>query len=134
MGHAYNNGLHTSSKGFTIDALRVTGLNVANGQLCTIAEDCKSGLVASVTHTNTGIYTFQLSLPYPAKIVVCKPTLSCSGPTQAFLFARYQQASYNSTTGQFIVNVSSTPATPAAADGGAADELHVELHFNRYKN
>lgn len=130
MAHAYNNGLHTSSKGFTVDAVRVTGLNVANGQLCTIAEDCKSGLVASVTHTGTGVYTFQLSIPYPPKVVSIQPQLSTTGPTGALLNARYQSASYNATTGQFVVNVSN--ATPAAADGGATDELHVVMNFNRY--
>lgn len=130
MGHAYNNGLHTTSKGFTVDAVRVTGLNVANGQLCTIAEDCKSGLIASVTHTAAGVYTFQLTAPYPPKVVNINPKLSCAAANSAILTARYQNASYNATTGQFIVNV--TNATPAAADGGAADELHVEMNFNRY--
>lgn len=130
MAHAYNNGLHTSSKGLTVDALRVTGLNVANGQLCTIAEDCKSGLIASVTHTATGVYTFQMSLPYPPKLVVNNPTLSAASATAALLVARYQSVSYNATTGQFIINI--TNSSVAAADGGATDELHVSLNFNRY--
>lgn len=130
MGHAYNNGLHTSSKGLTIDAVRVTGLNVAVGQLCTIAEDCKSGLIASVTHTATGVYTFQLSVPFPPKYVDIRPSISAAAVNSAILTARYQSASYNATTGQFIINV--TNATPAAADGAATDELMVEMHFNRY--
>lgn len=130
MGHAYNNGLHTTSKGFTVDAVRVTALNVANGQLCTIAEDCKSGLIASVTHTAAGVYTFQLSAPFPPKYVVIKPTLSTASAAGALLNARYRNASYNATTGQFIVDVSN--ATPAAADPGAAEEMMVEMHFNRY--
>lgn len=130
MAHAYNNGLHTSSKGFTVDAVRVTGLNVANGQLCTIAEDCKSGLVASVTHTGTGVYTFQLSIPYPPKYVQIAPSLSATAANSAILTARYQSGSYNATTGQFIINI--TNATPAAADGGASDELMVDMNFNRY--
>lgn len=128
--HAYNNGLHTSSKGITYDAVRVTALNVTVGQLCTIAEDCKSGLIASVTHTATGVYTFQLSLPYPPKVVSFQPEVSAAGPTAAILVARYQNASYNATTGQFIVNVSNN--TPVAADPGAADELHLQMAFNRY--
>lgn len=130
MGHSYNNGLHTASKGITVDAVRVTGLNVAVAGLCTIAEDCKSGLIQSVTHTATGVYTFQLSRPYPPKVVCIGADISAAGPTAALLRARYQNASYNATTGQFIVNVSN--ATPAAADGGAADELHVTMQFNRY--
>jgi len=129
MGHSYNNGLHTSSKGITVDGIRVTGLNVANGQLCTIAEDCKSGLISSVTHTAAGVYTFQLSLPFPPKIVTVRPQLSATAATSAPLVARYQTASYNATTGQFIINVNNAGA---AADGSGTDELHVDMKFNRY--
>lgn len=130
MGHIYNNGLHTSSKGITVDAVRVKGLNVAVGQLCTIAEDCKSGLISSVTHTATGVYTFQMSRPYPPKMVVIDPSLGADAPNSALLRARYDNGSYNATTGQFVINVSNT--TPAAADGSATDELMVVMHFNRY--
>jgi len=130
MGHSYNNGLHTTSKGVTYDVIRVTGLTVANGQLCTIAEDVKSGLVASVTHTGTGVYTFQLSAPFPPKYAQIRAQLSCAAANSAILNARYQDASYNATTGQFIVNV--TNNTPAAADPAATNELMVEMSFNRY--
>lgn len=130
MGHAYNNGLHTTSKGITYDSVRVTGLTVANGQLCTIAEDAKSGLIASVTHTGTGVYTFQLSVPFPPKVVEIRPVLSAAAANSAILVARYQDASYNATTGQFIINV--TNATPAAADPAATNELMVHMAFNRY--
>ena len=129
MGHSYNNGLHTSSKGITVDAVRVTALNATVGQLCTIAEDCKSGLIASVTHTATGVYTFQLTLPYPPKQVVIQPTMSATAATSTVLAPRYQTGSYNATTGQFIVSVSNAGT---ATDGSATDELHVSMHFNRY--
>ena len=130
MGHMYAYGMNTASKGITVDGVRITGLNVTVGQLCTIAEDAKAGLIASVTHTATGIYTFQLTLPFPPKVVGIQPALSAAAANSAILTARYQNGSYNSTTGQFIVNISN--ATPAAADGGAADELHVDMMFNRY--
>lgn len=129
MGHSYNNGLHTSSKGITVDGIRITGLNVANGQLCTIAEDCKSGLIASVTHTAAGVYTFQLSAPFPPKYVTIRPQLSATAATSTPLVARFQSGSYNATTGQFIINVNNAGV---AADGGASDELHVDMKFNRY--
>ena|SRR5690349_5057084 len=129
MGHSYNNGLHTSSKAITYDAVRITGLNVANGQLCTIAEDCRAGLIASVTHTAAGVYTFQLTQPFPPKIVTCQPALSSALPTSAEVGARYRNASYNATTGQFIVQ---TSVGGVATDGGASDELHVNLALNRY--
>ena len=129
MGHIFGYGMNTASKGITVDAVRVTGLNVANGQLCTIAEDSKAGFVASVTHTATGIYTFQLTVPYPPKVVTISPEMSSAAATSAALVARYQNASYNATTGQFIVT---TNVGGVATDGGAADELHVIMLFNRY--
>lgn len=132
MGHIFGYGMNTASKGITFDAVRVTGLNVANGQLCTIAEDAKAGFVASVTHTSTGVYTFQLTTPFPPKYVRIAPHISATAGTSSLLTARYQSGSYNATTGQFVINVSSTPATPALADGGASDELMVEMVFNRY--
>lgn len=129
MGHMENFGLNTSSKGLLVEAVRVTGLNVANGQLCTIAEDCKSGLIASVTHTATGVYTFQLTVPFPPKVVGIKPHISAALATSTVLTPRYQSASYNATTGVFIVSLS---AAGVATDGAATDELHVDMTFNRY--
>jgi hypothetical protein len=130
MGHIFGYGMNTASKGITFDCVRVTGLNVANGSLCTIAEDAKAGLVSSVTHTGTGVYTFQLSQPFPPKVVGIQAELSCAAANSAILQARYQDGSYNATTGQFIINV--TSSAPAAADGGASNELHVSMAFNRY--
>lgn len=132
MGHAYNNGLHTTSKGITYDNLRITGLNASP----VIAEDCKSGLVASVSRSGAGIYVLQLSVPYPPKIVRCDAAMASAAATSTTLTARYQNNSYNSTTGQLTINVSggANPTTPAATDPGAADEMHVHLAFNRYKN
>lgn len=132
--HSYNNGLHTSSKGITVDAVRVTGLNGADAALATIAEDCKSGLVASVTITAAGTYTFQLSKPYPPKLVICQPQLSQATNTTDILTASYDSASYDATLGTFVVNVSNDDdsGAPTAVKGGATDELHVLMMFNRY--
>lgn len=125
MAHAYNNGLHTSSKGITYDNLRVTGLNASP----VVAEDCKSGLVASITRSGAGVYVLQLSLPFPPKLVNCTPVMASAGPTSAVLTARYQNASYNATLGQLTINVS---AGTVATDPGVADEMHIHLAFNRY--
>jgi hypothetical protein len=131
MGHSYNNGLHTSSKGITVDAVRVTGLDTSP---CTIAEDCKSGLISAVTKGVTGTYTFQLTAPYPPKLVVCLPDISAAAVTSDILTAKYKDASYNATTGQFVVFVSNDDdsGAPVAADGASTNELHVFLMFNRY--
>ena len=130
MGHSPNFGLVTDMKGPVLDALTVTGLTVANGQLCTIAEDCGAGLVASVTHTNTGVYTFQMAVPYYPKRVNVQCELSTSGAATAVLQARYQEGSYNATTGQFIIDVTNTAG--AAADPASTNELHVLLVLRRY--
>lgn len=131
MGHMHQHGMNTSSRGMFVDSVCVTGLNVANGQLCTIAEDGKSGFVASVTHTATGVYTFQLTVPYPPRRIIIQPSMSATAATSVNLSPRYQTNSYNATTGQFIINVNNAGA---AADGGATDELHVDfrlVHYNR---
>src|SRR3982750_126437 len=105
MGHMLGFGMNTSSKGISFEAARITGLNVANGQLCTIAEDCKAGLIGSVTQTAAGVFTVQLTTPFPPKVVCIQPSLSAALATSAALTARYQSNSYNATTGQFIVSM-----------------------------
>lgn len=136
MGHSYNNGLHTSSKGITFDALRVSGLDVspAADAECSIDEDCKSGLVASVIHSATGVYDFQLSAPYPPKLVVCIPKLSNANGTTDLLEASYKSDSYDADAGTFTVVVSNDDdsGAPVLAAGSSTDELHVFLSFNRY--
>lgn len=136
MGHSYNNGLHTSSKGITFDAVRVTDLDEAPGAAveCTIAEDCKSGLIDRVVHSATGTYDFYLSKPYPPKLVICLPDIDCAAATTDILEARYKQGSYDATTGKFTVLVSNDDdsGAPIAADGASTDSLHVFLSFNRY--
>lgn len=130
MGHSYNNGLHTTSKGITVDAVRITGLD---GATQTIAEDCKSGLVTGCTSGATGVFVLQLSKPYPPKIVICQPTLSsAAGITD--LFARYDSDGYDATAGTITIRVSDDDGdgTPALAAGAATDELHVLMMFNRY--
>jgi hypothetical protein len=133
MGHAYNNGLHTTSKGITYDAVRITGLNTSP---CTVAEDCKSGLVSSVTKAVAGTVVLQLSAPYPPKLVTCIPQVSNANGTTDLLFAKYKTGGYDATTGQltiFLCNDDDAGA-PVLADGSATDELHVLLAFNRYTN
>ena len=132
--HQWTNGLHTASKGITFDAVRVTDLDEAPGAAvaCTIAEDCKAGLISQVIHSATGTYDFYLTKPYPPKLVTCEPSIDCAAANSALLRARYKQGSYDPTTGKFTILVSN--ATPAAADGSATDSLHVSLSFNRYKN
>lgn len=131
MGHSYNNGLHTTSKGITIDAIRVMGLNTTP---CTIVEDCKSGLISGVTKPSTGTYVFQLTAPYPPKLVICQPTVSGASPTADIIHPQYKDASYNATTGQFTIELMNDDdvTVPVAVDGLVTTELHVLMMFNRY--
>jgi hypothetical protein len=127
MGNSLNHGLTTSAKGMSIQSVRITGLNVASP---TVAEDCRSGIISSISKTGTGVYQIQLATPWAPRLIACLCDLSTANGAGALLRARYRQASYNSTTGQFIIDISS--AVPAAADGGAADELHLIMTFRRY--
>ncbi len=137
MGHSYNHGLVTSSKGLAIEFVKVTGLNVAPGAsaLCTV-DDGDSGLVFKCVHGATGIYTFTLNKPYPPKILLCIPSISSTSATTDLIIPRYKDASYSSTAGTFevhLVNDDDSGAGVAVA-GGAANELNLVLVFNRYKN
>jgi hypothetical protein len=133
MGHSYNYGMVTSSKGVTYEAVRVTGLNASP---CVIEEDCKAGLISGVTTTVAGEYIFQMTAPYPPKLVVCFPQLSADATTEDILVARYKHNSYDSTTGRFTVLISNDDdaGAPVAGTPAAANELHVLMSFNRYNN
>ena len=131
MGHSYNNGLHTTSKGITIDAVRIVGMD---GATQTIAEDCKSGLVTGCTKGATGVYVLQLSKPYPPKIVICQPSMSNADGVTDLRFPTYDTAGYSATNGTITIRVSNDDdaGAPVLADGSATDELHVLMMFNRY--
>lgn len=133
MGHSYNNGLHTSSKGITIDAVRIESLDSATP---TVAEDCKSGLVASVSRAVAGTYVLQLSKPYPPKMVVCIPGVSNANGTTASLQAEVKQDGYDATAGTVTIYLQNDDAVgvPVLTSGAANQELHVIMMFNRYTN
>lgn len=135
MGHAYNNGLHTTSKGITFDALRIVGLN--SGGTPSVEEDCKSGLVSSVSQAVDGTVVLQLSAPYPPKLVVCIPSCSNVDGTTDIRFAQFKQDGYDATNGTvtiYTMNDDDSGAPVLAALPTATAELHVFLSFNRYTN
>lgn len=131
MGHTLNFGLTTNMKGATIDAFRIT---IGASGAPTLAEDCGSGLVSSVTRLSAGRYSFQMAKPYPPKLVNVQAELSGLSATDPVLVARYESATYNATTGVFIVQVVNTPTstTAAAADPVNGCDLHVTLITRRY--
>lgn len=135
MGHSYNNGLHTSSKGITIDALRIVGLN--SGGTPTVEEDCKSGLIDSVSQAVDGTVILQLSKPYPPKLVICQPTVSNVDGITDIVHAQFKQDGYDADAGTvtiFTMNDDDVTAPVLVALPTATAELHVLLMFNRYTN
>lgn len=133
MGHSYNNGLHTTSKGITVDAVRIESLDSATP---TIAEDCKSGLIASVSRAVAGVYVLQLSKPYPPKMVVCIPSVSQADGTTDILHAQVDQDGYDATAGTLTIYTMNDDdaGAPVLLSGAANQELHVLMMFNRYTN
>lgn len=122
--HSYNFGVRTSAKGIIAEAVRIS---IGAAGAPTIAEDCRSNLIASVTHTATGVYTFQYNVPFPPKVIVQSPELA-QAQGAAIIQARYRANSYNATTGQFIIDT--IVANGTATDPNSGEELHV-LVFNR---
>jgi hypothetical protein len=131
MGYSYNHGLVTPMKGPAIVSAKVTGLD---GATQTIADQCRAGFYTAVTKGATGVYTFQLSLPYPPALVACHPSISNADGITDIRIPAYKTGSYNATTGQFIVLVMNDDdvGAPVLADGSATDELHVTCVFRRY--
>lgn len=134
MGYSYNHGLVTPMKGAAILAATVTGLNVANGSNCTIAEDCSAGMISSVEHDAAGVYIVKFAAPYPAKVIAGFADIAHATGTTDLLEARLDAAGYNSTTGWLTINVSNDDdvGAPVAGDGAASDELHLFLVVGRY--
>jgi hypothetical protein len=136
--HSYNHGLVTSTKGLAIEAAKITTLDVAAGSgsthYCTIAEQGNSNLIASVEHTSTGVYTVTLNKPYPPALVLCIPAISSTSATTDLIHARYTDASYNSTTGTFTIQLINDDDSGAGVEvaGGSANELHLLMMFRRY--
>jgi hypothetical protein len=132
MGHSYNHGLVTSSKGLAIEFVKITGLNGATQTV----DDGDSGLVSGCAKGATGVYTVTLRTPRPPKLLACIPSVSSTSPTTDLIHARYKDASYSASAGTFEVHLVNDDDSGAgvAVDGGAANELHLVLIFNRYNN
>lgn len=133
MGHSYNHGLVTSSKGLAIEFVKISALNVANGQNCTV-DDGRSGLVLKCVHTSTGIYTLTLNKPYPPKLLMANVGITSTSPTTDLIFARVTEGSYNAATGVLEIELINDDDSGAgvAVDGSATNQIHAILVFNRY--
>lgn len=128
--HSYNHGVVTSMKGPAIEAFRITGMHTSP---CTVADQCKANLVASVTIA-TGVVTVQLNQPYPPALVACFTQYGSASATEDIITARPREAGYTASTGVLLIDLSNDDdvADPVAASPAAADELHVMAIFRRY--
>lgn len=135
--HSYNHGLVTSSKGMAIEFVKVTGLDIspAADAECDV-DDGNSNLIESVIHSATGIYDFQLNLPYPPTMVACIPSISSTSATTDLVHPRIDNAGYDASAGTFTVHLINDDDSGAgvAVAGGADDELMLILVFGRYTN
>ena len=135
--HSYNHGLVTSSKGMAIEFVSVSNLDIspAADAECDV-DDGNSNLIQSVIHSATGIYDFQLNLPYPPSLVAFAPSISQTSATTDLIHPRLDNVGYNASTGVFtvfLVNDDDSGAGVAVA-GGADDVLSLVLVFGRYTN
>lgn len=127
MGHTYNHGLVTSQKGAALEGFKCTFLSAA----ATLVDNGKSGILSTtITHTSTGLYTFQLVVPYPPKEIAIIPSLNCVSASGTILIARYVHGSYSNSTGQFQVAITNT--SNSATDPTDNTALHMLIMFQRY--
>lgn len=132
MGHSYNHGLVTSSKGLAIEFVKITGLNDATQTV----DDGDSGIITSCTKGATGVYTITFAKPRPPKILVCMPSISSVSATTDLIHARWTDNDYNATTGVMTIHLVNDDDAGAgvAVDGASTNILNLVLVFNRYKN
>jgi hypothetical protein len=118
-------------KGAAIEAVRITGLT---SDACTVDEDLGSGLIESVANGSTGVYTLQLSQPYPPKLALCIPYLTNPDGVTDLRFATYDQGGYDADAGTITIRISNDDdnGAPVLADPDSGAELHVLMIFGRY--
>lgn len=129
MGHSYNHGLVTSSRGVAIEMVSVS---FAAAGAPTLVDGGKAGLIASVAKTSDGLYTFTLAKPYPRSKVAILASLSCVDKAGAIRDARYVEGSYNATAGTFQVAITGDEDSPAGVDPTASTSLDLVMFFQRY--
>lgn len=130
MGHSYNNGLLTTTRGCAMHAFRVTfGASGAP----TLSDKGKSGFL-TVARTAQGRYTFTIAQPRPALVVAVIPSLSCVAADGAVVHARYVEGSYDATAGTFEIDTTADEDAPAAADPTSGTAMDVILVTQRLTN
>ena len=124
--HRYNKEMVTSNKKVARQVFKFT--IGAAGAVGTISQ-AKAGLVASVAHTATGVYTVTLTKPHrPSKLLRCSPEYYPPAAGSAVLVARHRAGSFSASAGTFIIDVTAVPVT--ATDPASGGEISVELVYS----
>lgn len=96
----------------------------ASGAVGTLSQ-AKANLVESVTRNSAGVYTVQLTRPYPYGVLFVLPKINKAAPTDPNVTADYDAASYSATAGTFVIHCTNTTGAAAATDAPNGSEMHV---------
>ena len=97
----------------------------AAGAVGTISQ-AKANFVESVTRNSAGVYTVQLTKPYPYGVLAVIPQVNRAAPTDTYVVAYYVSSpGYDRSTGSFGIHVTNTTGAAAATDAPTGSEIHV---------
>lgn len=115
----------------TCPATMSAGDVVSGSAIKTFGGNFVKSLTKSAT---TGEYIVQLNGPFPAAAPFIAPYLATPAVGTTARDIRYKVGSYNATTGQFILFVTTVSVTtPAASDPIVGCEIHLEIVSQRLK-
>jgi hypothetical protein len=130
--HAFNKEITTPCLNPLISWFRFS-VGAAGAVTADTTYQLKGNFIESVTYSATGIYTVQLTRPYPEAIINARATVNRAGATDADVRMDYDAGTYSKTAGTLVFFTSGHTAagntTQVAADPPTNSEVHVELVF-----
>lgn len=109
----------------------------AAGAVGTISQG-SGAFISGVAHTAAGRYTVTFAKPYPASLILCQPSLSCTDPDADLVTCRYKTNSYSPTAGTFEICTADVDGLDgnalaavlmSAVDPANPSEVMVDLAF-----
>jgi hypothetical protein len=122
--HKFNREFQTSNLNPFVSWFKM--LVGAAGAVGTVSQ-AKANLVESITRNSAGVYTVQLTRPYPYGVLACIPQVNRAAPGDTNVTANYDAASYSNTAGTLVIHCTNTTGVAAATDPPTNSELHVML-------
>lgn len=130
--HKFNKEMTTSNLNPFVSWFKWTITN-GSGAVGTISQ-AKGNLVESVTRNSAGVYTVQLTKPYPYAVLAVLPQVNRAAPTDTNVVANYDVSpAYSNSTGSFVVHCTNTTGAPIATDPPSGSEVHVMVVFHGRK-